>query len=104
MDSSTTNQPQDVELSTMFERADGDGELFSLPKADSGKDAWLFLASTVVFEAMTWGMCQKQLDSYLLSDYSQASHSALVFFNLFTRSILLMAAQASPPSEPLQLA
>ncbi|THX84557.1 MFS general substrate transporter [Aureobasidium pullulans] len=45
--------PRELELSNAFERAD-DGEIFSLPDADRGQ-AWLFLASAVVFEAVTWG-------------------------------------------------
>ncbi|KAG9560309.1 putative MFS monocarboxylate transporter, partial [Aureobasidium melanogenum] len=48
------NQSQDLEDSNVFGRAE-DGEVFSLPPADGGKDAWLFLASCVVFEAISWG-------------------------------------------------
>ncbi len=29
---------------------------FSLPQADGGKDAWLFLAAGFVIEALVWGM------------------------------------------------
>lgn len=29
---------------------------FSLPQADGGKDAWLFLAAGFVVEALVWGM------------------------------------------------
>lgn len=46
--------PRELELSNAFERAD-DGEIFSLPDADRGQ-AWLFLASAVIFEAVTWGV------------------------------------------------
>lgn len=28
---------------------------FSLPRADGGKDAWLFLAAGFVIEALVWG-------------------------------------------------
>ena len=28
---------------------------FSLPRADGGKDAWLFLAACFVVEALVWG-------------------------------------------------
>jgi hypothetical protein len=28
---------------------------FSLPQADGGKDAWLFLAACFVVEALVWG-------------------------------------------------
>lgn len=48
------NQSQDLEDSNVFGRAQ-DGEVFSLPPADGGKDAWLFLASCVIFEAISWG-------------------------------------------------
>lgn len=48
------NHSQDLEDSNVFGRAE-DGEVFSLPPADGGKDAWLFLASCVVFEAISWG-------------------------------------------------
>jgi len=29
---------------------------FSLPRADGGKDAWLFLAACFTVEALVWGM------------------------------------------------
>jgi hypothetical protein len=45
---------QDLETLNVFGRAE-DGEVFSLPPADGGKDAWLFLASCVIFEAVSWG-------------------------------------------------
>lgn len=32
-----------------------DGQEFSLPQADGGKDAWLFLASCFMVEALIWG-------------------------------------------------
>lgn len=48
------NHSQDLDDSNVFGRAE-DGEVFSLPPADGGKDAWLFLASCVVFEAISWG-------------------------------------------------
>ena len=32
----------------------------SLPKADGGKDAWLFLAGCFCIEALTWGECIPQ--------------------------------------------
>lgn len=31
------------------------GPEFSLPQADGGKDAWLFLAACFVVEALVWG-------------------------------------------------
>ena len=48
------NRSTDVELSTTFDRIDENAE-FSLPPADGGSDAWKFLASTFIFEALTWG-------------------------------------------------
>lgn len=51
---SDDNQSQDLEDSNVFGRAE-DGEVFSLPPADGGKDAWLFLVSCVIFEAISWG-------------------------------------------------
>ena len=45
---------QDLETLNVFGRAE-DREVFSLPPADGGKDAWLFLASCVIFEAVSWG-------------------------------------------------
>lgn len=41
-------------------------ERVSLPKADGGKDAWLFLAGCFCIEALTWGECRP---SPLLLDY-----------------------------------
>ena len=37
----------------------------SLPKADGGKDAWLFLAGCFCIEALTWGECIYLLHLYL---------------------------------------
>ena len=36
---------------------DGNGrrQEFSLPRADGGKDAWLFLAGCFMIEALVWG-------------------------------------------------
>ncbi|GAB7348849.1 hypothetical protein MBLNU459_g7555t2 [Dothideomycetes sp. NU459] len=47
-----------VELD-QFTNADGglnaERQHFSLPRADGGRDAWLFLASTFILEALVWG-------------------------------------------------
>ena len=51
----TPHVHDEVELSSSFEQSGDERELFSLPQADGGKDAWLFLASTFIFEAITWG-------------------------------------------------
>lgn len=37
-------------------REHSEGPEFSLPHADGGKDAWLFLAACFVVEALVWGM------------------------------------------------
>ena len=34
---------------------------FSLPRADGGKDAWLFLAGCCTVEALVWGGCSMAL-------------------------------------------
>lgn len=34
---------------------------FSLPPADGGKDAWLFLAAVFVVDALVWGKCFSSL-------------------------------------------
>ena len=49
---------QDVELRTL--RSDEhsrheDGQEFSLPQADGGKDAWMFLIAAFFVEALVWG-------------------------------------------------
>lgn len=36
--------------------AGGDGQEFSLPPVDGGKDAWLFLIACFAIEALVWGM------------------------------------------------
>ncbi len=36
-------------------------DFVSLPKADGGKDAWLFLAGSFAIEALTWGECKHSL-------------------------------------------
>lgn len=48
-----TNQPEDGRLRATQNRS-GAHE-FSLPPADGGKDAWLFLAACFVVEALVWG-------------------------------------------------
>ena len=37
---------------------------FSLPRADGGKDAWLFLAAGFVVEALVWGQSWVPLASF----------------------------------------
>jgi hypothetical protein len=32
---------------------------FSLPQADGGKHAWMFLAAGFVVEALVWGQCKQ---------------------------------------------
>jgi hypothetical protein len=58
---------QDLETLNVFGRAE-DGEVFSLPPADGGKDAWLFLASCVIFEAVSWGEFVMSFPQFCISD------------------------------------
>lgn len=37
------------------EESEAQHDTFSLPRADGGKDAWLFLASAFILEALVWG-------------------------------------------------
>ena len=39
---------------------------YSLPQADGGKDAWLFLASAFIIEALVWAMVLLLLERKLL--------------------------------------
>lgn len=47
------------EVSTQRRRQRGEegdhGQEFSLPRADGGRDAWLFLAACFSIEALVWG-------------------------------------------------
>lgn len=43
----------------VFGEDDADNQEFSLPPADGGKDAWMFLAACFVCEAMIWGKLDK---------------------------------------------
>lgn len=65
---------QDLETLNVFGRAE-DGEVFSLPPADGGKDAWLFLASCVIFEAVSWGELSVTFAQPCSSDFFRP-HSA----------------------------
>ena len=46
-----TNLDADGQAAEPIER----GQAFSLPEADGGRDAWLFLAGCFMVEAMVWG-------------------------------------------------
>lgn len=104
------DEGQDLETLNVFGRAE-DGEVFSLPPADGGKDAWLFLASCVVFEAVSWGksvamvaqnpflppLCTPTTKCF--SDNTlQAFLSALVSSSHTTSNTLQTMVPASPPS------
>jgi hypothetical protein len=103
---------QDLETLNVFGRAE-DGEVFSLPPADGGKDAWLFLASCVIFEAVSWG---KSVASFAQSHASRFSiltlHtsdntskdflSVLVSSSHTTSNTLQITVPASPPLVPRQ--
>ena len=43
-------------------------EQVSLPRADGGKEAWLFLAGCFCIEALTWGECLQRQDHGLYSN------------------------------------
>ncbi|KAK3671385.1 hypothetical protein LTR78_008663 [Recurvomyces mirabilis] len=51
----------------------------SLPRADGGKDAWLFLASCFVLEALIWVFIVLRLEDELLT-WRQASPTPSVSF------------------------
>ena len=65
---------------------DGQHE-FSLPRADGGKDAWLFLAAGFVVEALVWGSLNS--DSSILSrlTFNQDFPSPSVSFKNITASM-----------------
>jgi hypothetical protein len=69
------DEGQDLETLNVFGRAE-DGEVFSLPPADGGKDAWLFLASCVIFEAVSWGKS--------VASFAQSHASPFFPLTLFT--------------------
>ena len=51
----------------------------SLARADGGKDAWLFLASCFVIEALVWGkQTEYQSPNYILTHKEEAFHFPLV--------------------------
>lgn len=45
-------------------QVDGPQREFSLPRADGGKDAWLFLAGCFFVEALVWGVFAYSLFSF----------------------------------------
>lgn len=51
-----------------------ENEHVSLPKADGGKDAWLFLAGCFCIEALTWGECIYLLQLYFAATLQENSH------------------------------
>ena len=60
---------------------------FSLPQADGGKQAWLFLAAGFVVEALVWGRCidfrsarHQKFHIVTILTLLKAFHSRLVFF------------------------
>jgi hypothetical protein len=48
----------------------GERELVNLPRADGGKDAWLFLCGCFTIEALVWGRLSPKLVSYTLISFS----------------------------------
>lgn len=43
---------------------DDESSITNLPPTDGGKDAWLFLASGFIIEAIVWALSSTQLRSY----------------------------------------
>lgn len=65
---------------------------FSLPRADGGRDAWLFLAATFILEALVWGKLgykssnkSKAVDTDISLKYHQVFLSVSVFLKHTTR-------------------
>ena len=54
---------------------------YSLPPADKGRDAWLFLVAAFIMEALVWGMLLVQFTSsrYGLTGYTGFLYSFGVF-------------------------
>lgn len=60
------------------EHNSSNGHEFSLPQADGGKDAWLFLAACFIVEALVWGKFEApKFNPMCYSKYPQAFHSHL---------------------------
>jgi hypothetical protein len=51
---------------------------FSLPRADGGRDAWLFLTAGFMAEFMVWGQYPLHIQINILTNL-KVSHSHLVF-------------------------
>ena len=67
-----------------------DHQTHSLPPTDGGKDAWLFLFSCFMLEAMIWGEC-KTYWHLNITDMNQAFHQHMVpvchlYFEIYVRS------------------
>lgn len=54
---SIVNNHPEIELETSSRWGQGAETESLIPSADSGKDAWLFLAAGFVIEIMIWGRC-----------------------------------------------
>ena len=57
----------------------GEREQVNLPRADGGKEAWLFLCGCFTIEALVWG----RLNTYFVFDYTSMSHSSASLRALF---------------------
>ncbi|KJZ70387.1 hypothetical protein HIM_10231 [Hirsutella minnesotensis 3608] len=79
---------------TLYEMGDG----FSLPPADHGKQAWLFLAAAFVVEALTWGFpfAFGVFHDYYVTHALFAGSSQIPVIGTWA---LLSSGAASPPSQ-----
>ena len=73
-----------------------DHQTHSLPPTDGGKDAWLFLFSCFMLEAMIWGEC-KTYWHLNITDMNQAFHQHMECF----RSTTLLTTLRDPATSPL---
>lgn len=59
------NNPQSGEVGQYDSSPSTRRHEFSLPRADGGKDAWLFLAACFIVEALVWGEFALSLLEYM---------------------------------------
>ena len=73
-----------------------DHQTHSLPPTDGGKDAWLFLLSCFMLEAMIWGE-RKTNPHSSITNVNQASHQHMEYF----RSTTLLTTSLDLATSPL---
>jgi hypothetical protein len=72
-----------------------DLQTHSLPPTDGGKDAWLYLFSCFMLEAMIWGE-RKAYPHSNITNMSQASHQHMEYFKSTTPLTNLLDLAISP--------